>query len=62
MNESQAKVYNYLKEHPEATIKIMVSECDISDGYARKILTFLKENGYIRHEGSNKNGSWKILK
>ena len=62
LNESQAKIYNYLKEHPEATIKILVSECGVSDGYARKILTFLKENGYVRHEGSNKNGSWKILK
>ena len=62
MNESQAKIYNYIKGHPEATIKVMVSECGVSDGYIRKILTFLKGNGYVRHEGSNKSGSWKILK
>lgn len=61
LNESQAKIYNYLKEHPEATIKILVSECGVSDGYARKILTFLKENGYVRHEGSNKYGTWLTL-
>jgi len=61
MNEAQARIYGYLKEHPEATIKVLVSECGISDGYVRKILTFLKENGYVRHEGSNKTGVWKVL-
>lgn len=61
-NEAQAKIYNYLKEHPEATIKILASECSVSEGYVRKLLTFLKENGYVRHEGSNKTGVWKILK
>ena len=61
LNDAQAKVYNYLKDHPEATIKVMVSECNISDGYVRKILTFLKENGYVKHEGPNKNGSWVTL-
>ena len=61
-NDAQKKVYNYLKNHPKATIKVMVSECNISDGYVRKILTFLKENGYVKHEGSNKSGVWAIMK
>ncbi len=62
MNEAQSKIYGYLKEHPKATIKVLVAECGISDGYVRKILTFLKENEYIKREGSNKYGNWQISK
>jgi len=62
MNEAQARNYRYLKKHPKATIKVLVSECGISDGYVRKILTFLKENGYVRHDGSNKTGVWMVSK
>ncbi len=62
MNEAQTKIYNYLKKHPEATIKTMVSECGLSNGYIRKILTFLKDNGYIKREGSKKTGTWAIVK
>lgn len=57
---SQIKIYSYLKEHPEATIKVLVKECEMSDGYVRKILTFLKNEGLIKHEGPNKGGYWII--
>ena len=62
LNEAQSKIFNYLKEHPKATIKVLVSKFDFSDGYVRKIIAFLKDNGYIKHEGSNKTGFWMILK
>lgn len=62
LNDAQKKLYAYLKDHPYTTIKDLVSECGISDGYVRKILTFLKENGYIKHEGSKKRGFWITLK
>lgn len=60
LNDAQLKVYNYLKEHPKATLKVIAFECGVSDGYVRKIMTFLKDHGYVRHEGSNKSGMWKI--
>lgn len=31
----------------------------MSDGYVRKVLQFLKTNGYVEREGSNKTGHWK---
>ena len=62
LNKSQLKVYNYLKGHPKASLKVLASECGVSDGYIRKIMTFLKNNGYVRHDGSNKSGFWTILK
>ena len=62
MNKSQAMIYNYLQGHPSATIRIWVSEHGEGDGHAGKILTFLKENEYVKHEGSNKSGVWNILR
>jgi len=61
MNASQAKIYHYLRDYSGATITELAAECHVSNGYVRKILTFLKENGYLRREGSNKTGSWQIL-
>lgn len=31
----------------------------MSDGYVRKMLQFLKTNGYVEREGPNKTGHWK---
>ena len=62
LNEAQLKVCNYLKGHPKTTLKALASECGVSDGYIRKIMTFLKNNGYVRHDGSNKTGFWTMLK
>ena len=61
LNNAQSKVLDYLKQNPKATIKTIVSECDISDGYVRKILTYLKDNNYLKHIGANKNGMWEVL-
>ena len=61
LNNAQSKVLDYLKQNPKATIKTIVSECDISDGYVRKILTYLKDNNYLKHIGANKNGIWQVL-
>lgn len=62
LNESQLKIYNYLKKHPKATHKILTKECEMSEGYVIKIITFLKKHGYIKREGSNKSGFWTVLK
>ena len=62
LNSSQLKIYSYLQQHPDATLRTLVKECGVSEGYVGKIITFLKENGYVRHIGSNKSGSWQTLR
>lgn len=60
MNSSQQLIYNLLNNHPEYTIKDLVRETNISDGYVRKIINNLKTAGYLERIGSNKNGRWKV--
>ena len=61
LNDSQLKIYNLLQINAEYTIKDLVRESSMSDGYVRKILTFLKEHKYIERVGSNKKGYWKMV-
>ncbi|MBQ9437429.1 MAG: winged helix-turn-helix transcriptional regulator [Lachnospiraceae bacterium] len=56
---SQLKIYNILLAHPEYTIKDLVHDSSLSDGYVRKILNELKSEGRIERIGSNKTGYWK---
>ena len=59
LNDSQMRILNLLKNHPEYTIKDLVRESALSDGYVRKILAELKSREYIQRFGSNKAGYWK---
>lgn len=60
LNDSQMKLLNLLKDHPEYTIKDLVRESSLSDGYVRKLLTELKNRECIQRVGSNKTGYWKV--
>ena len=61
LNKSQMIIYNLLRLHPEYTIKDLVRESELSDGYVRKILTELKGKGCIHRVGSNKTGYWSVV-
>ena len=61
LNDSQYKILNLIRRNPEYTIKDLVKESKLSDGYVRKILTYLKEKKYIERTGSNKKGYWIVL-
>lgn len=60
LNEAQRNVCTILENHPEFTIQNIVEQTQYSDGYVRKILNSLKELGYLKRIGSNKNGYWQI--
>ncbi len=60
LNDSQMKVFSLLQNHPEYTIKDLVRESELSDGYVRKILTELKRGSFIQRVGSNKTGYWSV--
>lgn len=60
LNEAQMKIYSLLNTNPRYTIKELVSVSGLSNGYVRKILSFLKNEDYIVRCGSNKTGYWEI--
>lgn len=61
LNDAQEKIYILIQSNPEYTIRDLVKESGFSDGYVRKIMTYLKEHNYIERVGSNKSGYWKIV-
>lgn len=61
LNNTQSRIYMLLSEKPYSTIKEIRETLSMSDSNVRKILTFLKENGYIRRNGSDRKGYWEIL-
>ena len=60
LNDSQKRVYLLLRENPRRTIKDLVNDSSLSDGYVRKILNQLKDLQVITRVGSNKNGYWDV--
>ncbi|MBR2216182.1 MAG: putative DNA binding domain-containing protein [Selenomonadaceae bacterium] len=59
LNDSQRKIFTLLKRNPAYTIKDLVQEAALSDGYVRKILTELKAKDCLQRVGSNKKGYWQ---
>lgn len=61
LNEAQRRIYNLILNSPECTIKDLVRVSQYSDGYVRKIITYLKDKKYIEHVGANRTGYWRIM-
>lgn len=59
-NNSQRLIIDLLKDNPELTIREMVEESGLSDGYVRKILSELKNKNIIQRMGSNRAGYWEV--
>ena len=62
LNEAQKSIYLLVKNNPEYTIRDLVRESGLSDGYVRKIMKYLKDSNYLERVGSNKKGYWKVIK
>ena len=62
MTKNEEKVYDLLRECDYLTISELAEKIGRSDKTAYRIIKSLKEHGYIKREGSDKDGYWVILK
>ena len=62
MTIGEEKVYNLLKQNPNAIIKMISKETSISIRTVQRILASLKEKELIVRMGSDKTGYWKLIK
>ena len=62
LNRTQEKLLQVLRESPEATTAEMASILQMSPAGIRKNLYALRDGGYIERVGSDKSGSWKVLR
>lgn len=55
-------VFEFLKLYPGTTQKNIIENLNISKRTIERIISLLKEDGYIERVGNNRSGYWKILK
>lgn len=58
LTENQKKVLEYLKQHRYAHYQNVADACEISLSGAKKIVTKLKEDGYLTRGGTKRNPEW----
>lgn len=61
LNDGEEKVLDILKKNPNATIKMISNEADLSVRTIQRILVSLKENDLLIRSGSDKTGYWEVL-
>ena len=55
-------VFEFFKLYPGTTQKNIIENLNISKRTLERIISLLKEDGYIERVGNNRSGYWKILK
>lgn len=61
LTDGEEKVLDILKKNPNATIKMISNEADLSVRTIQRILVSLKENDLLIRRGSDKTGYWEVL-
>lgn len=61
LTDGEEKVIDILKKNPNATIKMISNEADLSVRTIQRILVSLKENDLLIRSGSDKTGYWEVL-
>lgn len=61
LTDGEEKVLDILKKNPNATIKMISNETDLSVRTIQRILVSLKENDLLIRSGSDKTGYWEVL-
>ncbi len=60
MTDNQKNVLEYLAENRYACLLDVVDNCKLSMAGVKKIITKLKEEGYLVREGTLKNPEWIV--
>lgn len=61
LNENRKKILEALRKDCFVTKPQLEKIVELSKTAIDKNITYLKENGYIRRVGANKNGHWEVL-
>ena len=61
LTDGEEKVIDILKKNPNATIKMISNEADLSVRTIQRILVSIKEKDLLIRRGSDKTGYWGVL-
>ena len=62
LNEAETKILSLIKSNNSYNIETLMKLTNYSRTYVNSILRLLKDKNYIKREGANKNGHWRVLK
>lgn len=62
LSDTQQKILAEMGKNPQITQPQLMEILKIGKTAVQKNVTYLRKNGYIKREGANKNGLWKVLK
>ena len=62
LGQTELQILNVLKENNSYSAKEISQILNISSRQTERIISVLKNRGYIERVGSNKTGYWKVLK
>ena len=62
LNFSQIKVLAEIRNNPNITKPQLMVMCNLGKTSIDNIIKILKNKGYIKGVGANKNGYWEVLK
>jgi ATP-dependent DNA helicase RecG len=62
LTERQSNILNIIKESPTISGRQMSEMLSVSQRTIERDLSFLQNHGILKHEGSDKDGAWVILK
>jgi predicted HTH transcriptional regulator len=62
MEKSREKVLSLVEENTNITTAEMATGLGLSQAGIEKIIRNLKSEGRLRHVGSDKGGSWEVIK
>jgi ATP-dependent DNA helicase RecG len=62
LTERQCNILNIIKESPTISGRQMSEMLSVSQRTIERDLSYLQNNGILKHEGSDKDGVWVILK
>ena len=61
LNQTRQRIISEMRHNPNITKAQLVAILGISDTAVDNAIRFLRENGFIKRIGKNKNGYWEVL-
>ncbi|WP_305149667.1 MarR family transcriptional regulator, partial [uncultured Muribaculum sp.] len=62
LSEPQRKVFHLLCMNSDITYAELMRQTNLSRSYLSRIISALKEHGYVVRKGSDRAGNWEIRK
>jgi len=61
LTDNEEKVLKHIEQKPQITAQEISEVLDVSLRHAKRLISGLKDKGFIIREGSDKTGIWTVI-